>query len=63
MVKYNREGEEVVMNVLFHSELENMLRLLNFDLQIDRMVNAILQKNKGFYQVGKQLECLKCRTS
>ena len=32
MIKYNREGEEVVMDVVFHSELETMLLLSDFDV-------------------------------
>ena len=62
MDKYNREGEEVVMDVVFHSELETMLLLSDFGLQFDKMVDIILQK-KGFHQVGNLLDRLKCRTS
>ena len=52
MIKYNREGEEVVMDVVFHSELETMLLLSDFDVQFDRMVDAILQKIKDFVKLG-----------
>ena len=52
MIKYNREGEEVVMDVVFHSELETMLLLSDFDFQFDRMVDAILQKIKDFVKLG-----------
>ena len=31
MIKYNREGEEVIVDVVFHSELETLLLLLDFD--------------------------------
>ena len=41
MVKFNREGE-IIMDVIFHSELETMLFLSDFDLQFDRMIDAIL---------------------
>ena len=46
MVKYSREGEEVIMDVVFNSELETMLLLSNFDLQFDKMIDAILQKTR-----------------
>ena len=59
MAKYNREGEEVFTDVVFHSELETLLLLSDFDLQCD----AISQKIKDFYQVEKRLECLKRRMS
>ena len=42
MVKFNREGEEIIKDVVFHSELETMLLLSDFDLQFDRMNEAIL---------------------
>ena len=43
MVKFNHEGEEIIMDVVFHSELETMLLLSDFDLQFDRMIDTILQ--------------------
>ena len=52
MVKFNREGEEIIMDVVFHSELETMLLLSDFDLQFDRMIDAILQKIKDFVKLG-----------
>ena len=52
MIKYNREGEEVIMDVVFHSELETMLLQTDFDLQFDRMFDAILQKIKDFVKLG-----------
>ena len=52
MVKFNREGEEIIMDVVFHSELETMLLLLDFDLQFDRMIDAILQKIKDCVKLG-----------
>ena len=35
MVKYNREGEVVVMDLVFHNELETMFLLSYFDLQFE----------------------------
>ena len=52
MVKFNRQGEEIIMDVVFHCELETMLRLPDFDLQFDRMIDAILQKIKDFVKLG-----------
>ena len=62
IVKFSCEDEEIIMDVVFHSELETMLLLSDFDLQFDRMIDTILQKIKDF-KVGKRLERLKCRTS
>ena len=42
MIKYNREGEEVIMGVIFQSELETMLLLSHFDFLFDKTVDAIL---------------------
>ena len=58
MVKFNREGEEIIMDVVFHSELETMLLLSDFDLQFDRMIDAILQKIKDFVKLGSGLSVL-----
>ena len=58
MIKYNREGEEVVMDVVFHSELETMLLLSDFDVQFDRMVDVILQKIKDFVKLGSSWSVL-----
>ena len=51
IIKFNREGEEI-MDVVFHSELETMLLLSDFDLQFDRIIDAILQKIKDFVKLG-----------
>ena len=58
MVKFNREGEEIIMDVVFHSELETMLLLSDFDLQFDRMIDAILQTIKDFVKLGSGLSVL-----
>ena len=42
MNKYNCEGEEVIMDQVFHSESKTMLLLSDFDLQFDRMIDTIL---------------------
>ena len=52
MVKFNREDEEIIMDVVFHSELKTMLILSDFDLLFDRMIDAILQKVKDFVKLG-----------
>ena len=51
MIKYNLKGEEIVMDVVFHSELETIFLLSDFDLQFDRMVGVILQKIKDFVKL------------
>ena len=40
------------MDVVFHSELETMLLQSDFNLQFDKMVDAILQKLKDFVKLG-----------
>ena len=52
MVKFNRKVEEIIMDVVFYSELETMLLLSDFDLQFNRMNGAILQKIKDFVKLG-----------
>ena len=52
MNKYNCEGEEVIMDQVFHSESKTMLLLSDFDLQFDRMIDTILQKIKDFAKLG-----------
>ena len=52
MIKFNREGEEIIMDVVFHSELETMLLLSDLDLHFDRMIDTILQKIKDFVKLG-----------
>ena len=52
IVKFNRKGEEIIIDVVIHSELKTMLLLSDFDLKFDRIIGTILQKIKDFVKLG-----------
>ena len=50
MVKHKKEGEDIVMDIVFHREI--LLNLRDFDVQFDRLVDRLMSKIKDFVKLG-----------